>query len=551
MARPIFKCPNDLHSVLLISHAPGSPIYEIAVFSARLSATSEFRAMRIRTSLGLVAVLIPALAFVAYQHVPSPRPLLTPDGVQYLDFAINRPVGYPSFLLAVKAIFGSFARIKEIQLLIYCLSAGLLAFGCYSVSRSILVALLVEIAMFGYPAPVLLSKMIGADSLSASVLSLFTALVLLTAVRKSLASFLLLLTVAGIALSIKPVNIALVPAALATIVAFGKDLRVPRWVQAVIVVATTACGLAVTPAVHSILYGGRPSQSVLAYAMFQKVMFIPVFVKNTDGNCDEGFVNSILQPVNDYVDAAPSSLKPVLEYRYSNYLIYQVLIPGIAARHQYVSGSESERSFSCYIAARFTGAPIAFTKYLILQAVQEYWKLISNWHFITTQERAKYEEYVVQNPLPIPAAITWTKADLEMRHRARNALNGHDGLTSESDLDQADFSAPPARSPMLIVPLMVFQVFGVIASLMGIAFLGMHLLRIIKVDLIWLSIGVIGVALQGVLIITSAVALAEARYFCEVWGLVCATAVLAGAEMTVRLPQLWAGRGAAHTDNNA
>jgi hypothetical protein len=123
-------------------------------------------------------------------------------------------------------------------------------------------------------------------------------------------------------------------------------------------------------------------------------------------------------------------------------------------------------------------------------------------------------------------------------------LNGDDGLTSESDLDLADFSAPPARSPMLIVPLKVFQVFGVIASWVGVALLGMHLLRIIKVDLIWLSIGVIGVALQGVLIVTSTVEIAEARYFSGVWGPVCATAVLAGAEMTMRLTQRWAGRGA-------
>jgi hypothetical protein len=516
-------------------------------FASRVPAANERRATSIRTFLGLagfVAVLVLALAVVAYEYVPSPRPLLTPDGVEYLDFAINRPVGYPSFLLAVKALFGSFASIKEIQLLIYCLSAGLLAFGCYFISHSILVALLVAIAMVGYPGPVLLSKTIMADSLSASVLTLFTALVLLMAVRKNLASFLLLAIVTGIALTIKPVNIALVPAALAMIAAFGKDLRVPRWVQASILVGATACGLAITPAIHSIVSGRLPTQSGLAISMFQKVMFIPAFVKNTNGSCDERFINSILQPVDEYIDVAPRSLKPLLEMRYSNYLRYQVLAPGIAARNQYASGSESGRSFWCYIAARFAGAPIAFTKYMVVQAVQEYWKLIGNWHFITAQQRTQYEEYVAQNPLPIPAAIAWTKADLEMRHRARSMLNGDDGLTSESDLDLADFSAPPARSPMLIVPLKVFQVFGVIASWVGVALLGMHLLRIIKVDLIWLSIGVIGVALQGVLIVTSTVEIAEARYFSGVWGPVCATAVLAGAEMTMRLTQRWAGRGA-------
>jgi hypothetical protein len=513
-------------------------------FASQLPAPSERRVMSIRKLLGLVAVLAPALAFVAYQYVPSRVPLLTPDGIAYLDFAIERPVGYPIFLLAVKALFGSLSSIKEIQLLIYCLSAGLLAFGCYSVSSSITVALLVEIAMFGYPAPVLLSKVIAADSLSASVTTLFAALVLLTAVRKSLTSFLLLAAVTGMALSIKPVNIALVPAALAMIAAVGKDLPVPRWVQASILVGTTACGLAITPAIHSVLYGARPSQSVLAEDVFQKIMFIPAFVKNTNGSCDESFINSILQPVNEYIDAAPSSLKPILEAEYTNYLRYRVLIPGIAARNQYASGSESRRSFSCYVVARFTGAPVAFTKYIIVQAAQEYWKLISNWQFITTQQRTKYEQYVAQNPLPIPAAIAPPKADLEMLNRAQNALDGHDGWTSESDLlDPTNFSAPPARSPMLSVPLEVFQVFSVIASLIAIALLGMHLLGLIKLDLIWLSLGVIGVALQGVLIITSAVESAQARFVCGVWGLVCATAILAGAEITFRLAQLWPGRG--------
>ena len=100
---------------------------------------------------------------------------------------------------------------------------------------------------------------------------------------------------------------------------------------------------------------------------------------------------------------------------------------------------------------------------------------------------------------------------------------------------------------LLVYTFMNLGVFGVIASWTGIAVLGMHLLRIIKVNLIWLSIGVMGVALQGVLIITSAVEIAEARYFSLVWGLLCATAVLAGAEIMVRLTWLCARRGWAQT----
>lgn len=205
-----------------------------------------------------------------------------------------------------------------------------------------------------------------------------------------------------------------------------------------------------------------------------------------------------------------------------------------------VASAPQPRSFWCYIIARFTGAPIAFTKHIIVQAAQEYWRLISNWQFLTPQQRAKHEQYVAQNPLPIPAAIAPPTVELEMLQRARNALNGQDGRASESDLpdDQANFSAPPARSPMLSVPLMVFQVFSVIASLIAIASLGMHLLEILKLDPIWLSLGVIGVALQGALIITSAVEFAQARFVCGVWGLVCATAILAGAEI-MRSAQLW------------
>ncbi|WP_439374644.1 hypothetical protein [Bradyrhizobium sp. DASA03120] len=505
-------------------------------FASEIPAPSERRAMSNRTLLGLVVILAPALAFAAYQYLPSPGPLLTPDGITYLDFATERPVGYPIFLFAVKALFGSLSSIKEIQLFIYCLSAGFLAFGCYSISRSMLVALLVELAMFGYPAPVLLSKVIGADSLSASLTTLFTALVLLTAVRKSLASFLLLATIAGTALSVKPVNIALVPAALVMIAAVGKDLHPPRWVQASIVVGTTACGFAITPVIHSVLYGDRHSQSVLAEDLFQKVMFNPAFVKNTNGSCDESFINSILEPVNEYIDVAPSSLKPILKFEYSNYLRYRVLVPGIASRNRYASGSESRRSFWCYIVARFTGAPIAFTRNIMDQAAQEYWKLISNWQFITAQQRTNYEQYVTQNPLPIPAAVAPPKADLEMLHRARNALNEQDGWTSETaSPDLASVAPPPARSQLLSVPLKVFQVFSVIASLIAIASLGLHLLRLIKLDLVWLSLGVIGVALQGVLIITSTVEFAQARFVCGVWGLVCATAILSGAEIAKRL----------------
>jgi hypothetical protein len=476
-----------------------------------------------------VAVGIPALAFLVYLSLPAHGPLLTQDGPGYMYFEMHRSVGYPLFLAGVKAVFGDLRMVAELQLLIYCAATVALGLSIYFASGSLVLMTLLELGVLLYPGPAQMSQQILSDSLSASLIMLWAAALISVVDRKRTSSVVALSATTAAALSVRSGNLALVPAGFLAILAFGNLLSMPRLAQIAIFAAGVAGGFGITPAVHTAIYGDAHTPSSLAIAVFQKVMFIPPSRVSTGTACDQDLIDPLLAPVNSYLQTAPTVVRSVLELRYSAYLRYSVILPSLTKKLGGVSSGKIDDSIMCYTVARFSEAPGAVT----VRIITEYWKLLTNWTYITQQERAAFYDFVAKHPPVIPTRVEKPAEETGLRRRAIAELGGIAGIADteafikDGMLGASDFEAPPARPRSMALALAAFQVVAAVISTIGIVAVGLAVCGFREADRNWAIIGVLGVAAQGIMIVTAIAEIALPRYVYPVWPLLCTVMALA------------------------
>ncbi|MBL8670637.1 MAG: hypothetical protein JNK11_08305 [Alphaproteobacteria bacterium] len=113
--------------------------------AVRADAAAAARPLALPAAYALIA----AAACVAALAMGPGGPILTPDSSSYMTAQPIRPIGYPAFLHAVIALFGSIAAVPALQVVAYGTAAAALATACARLVRSAAVGLTLLLLLVG------------------------------------------------------------------------------------------------------------------------------------------------------------------------------------------------------------------------------------------------------------------------------------------------------------------------------------------------------------------------------------------------------------------
>ncbi|HTT83083.1 MAG TPA: hypothetical protein VMF67_06360 [Rhizomicrobium sp.] len=213
----------------------------------RAGDASAIAKARIALASYAILLVIPVATFVAavlYSRHVSP---ISGDSITYIDYSYDRPVGYPLLISAAKRAFGSTTAVTPPQLGLLCASFGYLALAMLRATKMLVLSVIFELLLFANPGLFVISSQIMAEAVSTALIAVFAAVLLPLIEGPGFYRLVLLSVVAAAAFAVRPVNVALMPAALLAIVTLGDR---HRWRLVVISSLVVVCAHAATPAVH-------------------------------------------------------------------------------------------------------------------------------------------------------------------------------------------------------------------------------------------------------------------------------------------------------------
>jgi hypothetical protein len=450
----------------------------------------------------IVIIGLGVLAYIAYVLTPTGAPILANDSASYINFSIDRPIGYPFLLYLVKLIFGGYERAIDLHLFVYFFFVVFLCLIFTAEFKSLLLAIGLEFLLVVNPGPVRLADTIGSDSLAASLGIGYVGCMLLFSGHRGYKSFLALVAITTALALIRPINLLLFLPVLLAAFLFGGGLQGLRRWPAVFV---TALGLIIstsaTPAAFYFIHGSTETSSPLIRGLFGKIFFRPD-VTSTTWNCpDEDFVKQTLAPVRDYIDRAPREFQPILELRYWSYLRFNVIIPTLMARHRFADESQTNEILKCYAWNYFTREPIS----LGTRIGTEYFRFMTNSTFLNPDTRQRYHDYIQKNPPNVPVAEGPVNLGVE----------------------PFSFFVPRAYPRTLSLGLSAFYFLSLLLFAVAVMHTAGWLFRGRTRPEIWLLIGLLGLGVQGKLWAYATIEAAQPRFIFPEWGPMCAMFMLA------------------------
>ena len=457
--------------------------------------------------------VLPLLFAGYYLITPSSVPLMMPDSSSYITFNPDRPIGYPAALAATHYLTGDYASIRYVQILVFCCATGLLGVLLWRFSESLMMALIVQLGILAHPGPINLAQTVISDSLSGSVVLLFVCALFYFFEVPSLKRYALICGVAAVAITLRPVNIALVSVAILLAVACRKRIGGRIWLIPLLGLAVISAGVEITPIAGRLIHGTFETTTPLARGLFQKAIFM-----NTRPDeplrpeCDAPYIESITGPINAYLRAVPGDMQSLMRFQYSQIIRFSSILPGLTKRHGGIPESSRDKILMCYTLGRFREDPMA----VVRESGIEYWNLITNYTFITQPQRNRYLAFLATHAPVLPPM---------------------------KESPDAPFDPPKARPMFLIAALKVVQVLAailtaVLAAVVTTVLATGTFARIPPLTLPdgWLIAGLIGLAAQALLITTAVVEMAQPRYFFPVWPLFWTVLVMAvfGSRSAVR-----------------
>lgn len=443
--------------------------------------------------------------------MPGSDPYMTADSPSYINFDTQRPIGYPAFIWALKAVLGSYHAVIQAQLVLFCLSVFVLGHAVLRLTGALLPALALELIVVGHPGPIGLYNQIMSDSLATSLAVLFMAAAIHALRTRSLGAFIALCITLAVAVTIRPINLVLVIPVLAVAwLSAGGEGRKLLARSALAGVATVIAVLA-TPGTHLALHGRADSSSPLERGLIQKVMFSRDVVSNPTEVCDATFINTQIAPVLDHIEGAPSSTTAwLLKRKYTDYLRFRVIIPGLVDRHGFQSRHQTNPILLCYT----VNAARQFPQALAAGIWEEYWKLLGNGTFITAAQKEEFDAYLGSHPPVLPPAYPpgYPKAPPQEAMHDASADNA-----AETGIVEFAFNAPKTRPPILIFGLQFIQYGAWVLSLMAIVAVLFGRIRQSAFGLPLSVIAVAGLAFHLTVAATAVVEMALSRYIFVLW----------------------------------
>ena len=151
-----------------------------------------------------------ALLAVGYVALHWSQPLtMSPDSGGYLTFSGHRSAGYPLFLKAVDALFGSTDAAPKVQLVIAAAAFAFLGWSLHRAFRSPLFALLLVVALMLYPRVTERHADILTESIFISLMCIMVGCIALSAHRPSWRWTALAALACGLAITFRPAALSL------------------------------------------------------------------------------------------------------------------------------------------------------------------------------------------------------------------------------------------------------------------------------------------------------------------------------------------------------
>jgi hypothetical protein len=459
---------------------------------------------------GSLIAAVAVVAGVIYLILPPTASLLNGDTPDYLYFDAGRPIGYPIFVRVVWWLTDSYAAIRPVQMLIFIFSASWASWAVFRYGWGGIAAISFQLGVLGHPGPVGLADSIMSDSLAASLYLFYLAAVLSFVRAPALGRYAVTCVVMALLITVRPVGVALIASNLALLLLYRRDLQREFFAASALLLVLAFAGWFVTPAVHS-LTGGEKVSTPLARGLVQKVIFEEPEPAQTR-SCEEDFIENLTRPALEYMRTVPAEHRDLMRLRYSTYLRFKTIIPGLVQRHHFTREAEADPILMCYSLARIRENPLSFLHTI----AHDYWTFVTNHTFITARQRDDYNVFRAAHPPVLPPVFRNTDDHYEMRERAVRDLGQDTVAATEFMAEEIPFDPPRARPEVLILALKLVQVAATFGGLACILLVPIRLMGG-SVARDWVTLGVLAIAAQVSLIITSVVEIALPRYVFPIW----------------------------------
>jgi hypothetical protein len=455
----------------------------------------------------VVLLGVPFVVFIIYSSIPPVERLVTPDSATYMYFDPIRPIGYPTFLYIIKHVTGGYESLRHVQLAILCMSAYIAAISLFLFWRQLLIPLLFELGTLGHPGLVLQTESIMSDPLSTAAFLLFIAAVFHFGCSPSLRRYGLVCGILAVAITLRPVNVAmLLPALLLPLFFRHYGLRIIPCLT--IGVFAAVAGWGVTPAV---MHGKSATSYILAVNLFHRTIYMKPGKEPLPKECDSDFIEEITMSVRAYLEGVPPEFAGLLRSQYTEYVRFASVVPGLVNRHNFASESQTYPILMCYTLALYRQAPLVVLRDIAVN----YWNLISNYTFIDKDTRSRLLAFLQAHP---PVLVpTFPLANYDIMYRAAIAEVGEAGGDTMLDTSLPPNFAPWQSRPFsLILGLKLAQLSAAAVSLVLVMALLPALLRM-TADRDLIILGLISLVIQLNLLIAAIADVAQARYVFPVW----------------------------------
>jgi hypothetical protein len=442
-----------------------------------------------------------------------------PDSPGYIYFDPGRPVGYPFFLAVIKFSTGGYELVGPVQIVMLGVSSAVVASVLAYTTQRWIIALVLEIGLLAYPAPFKSANVIASDPLSTCLYLWFIASLFWFGARPSLRRYLLLCLIVFLGITVRPVNIAVIPGALAAGLYFLGLQSAIR--SSGPILAAAILGICITPATNYFLHGSTKSSTPLVEGLFGKVILGTPPEPSVADEDDLTFIRQSVLPLYNYIENAPPEFRDLMRLFINDYLRYGVIFPTLNERHRSQRGDELDPILLSYTREQIRRHPL----YFLGQIARDYVNLTRNYTFVTRYQREKYQEFLELNPPPLPARVP-SPTDYAKRLLPAALAEMHSKSSYvPSGPEKGRLEAPQARPMVLILAIDAIQVLAV-----AISFGSLLLLPILafkeRVDSAWAIIGIGSVTIQINMLAVALCQFAEPRYMYPIWPLLWLVLVL-------------------------
>jgi hypothetical protein len=455
--------------------------------------------------------VIPLLAVAAISMYHSSYSIVTPDSPSYLYFGVDRPVGYPLFLAIVHIVFKTYAVALPVQLGTLSASLGFLASCFFLYTGEFWQSIAFEALLFLNPGLLLLANSVMSDSLSAAFIALFVAALFLVVARSELWAIGVFIAVTCVSITFRAVNLALIPAAIAAILIFGRNKKIPRTALICLLLLGLFIAQELTPFVHWVRGEPTTHSNPIARGLVQKTLFRQWPQNNEADRCEGDLIAKDTIQADAYLAETPEDIRPYLLEDISGYLRFNVIMPELIEKHHFNSFSELDQILMCYVLSRMKSDPIYFAQ----EAVDQFWRLLTYSTYVSSSKHDRIEEYLRAHPPALPPPV-------------EHLDPAYDRAIADLHLDPKVFAseanepikAPRARPQILANGLRLFQIVAALLMLAGMpALFGRKAGKGVLSP--WPVLGVLGLAFFGEMTITAIAEIALPRYVYPLWPLLC------------------------------